>query len=462
MIPLLDPNSKEPIFAQIYRFFKEAILQNKIQKGTYLPSIRKLARDLGVSNNTIISAYQQLADEGYVQNKDRKGVVVKELDSGIWLMKDAREEKIIGKKEESPEILFDLGSARIDEKAFPMKEWRKVIQMSLDKNQYQYADYFGESSLKNALCKYLYASRGVISTSEQVIIGAGTNFLISFLPLILQRKNLKVIFEDPGYDEIRKTLSNAGCFIMPIEVNEHGIDVGRLQDLEGDLLYLTPSHQYPTGVLMPVQNRIKALQWAEKTDCYIIEDDYDSEFRYKGQPIPALQALDNQERVIYLGTFSKAFMPSLRMAYMVLPKKLLPLLDGLRYMGQTVPYFTQRAMAILLEDGLWEKHLRKMRTIYGRKYYESIEQLKIVFGEKITFRQNDSGLNIMIEIDTESSEEELIKKAFEKGILIKGTSQCRYIENHTNHRPALLFGFGNLEESRILEAMNLLKYVWSI
>ncbi|HAS42843.1 MAG TPA: hypothetical protein DCS93_20350 [Microscillaceae bacterium] len=470
MLLLLNPDSPTPLFDQIYGFFKQAIIDGTLKFNTQLPSIRQLAKSLEVSNNTVIAAYQQLTDEGYLMNVPRKGLFVANLDTQeVNPQKKGQEPpQFTPQKTEKPraDYAFNLNQAGIDEHHFPIKAWRKCINWALDKPFLQYGVYFGEPVLKKALASYLFKSRGVKTQPEQIVIGAGTIQLMSLLATLFKNKmpeksSKQVAFEEPGYQASRQVWLDYGYQVQPVAVDPlEGIRLDALEPLHPDLVYLTPSHHFPLGGIMPVAHRLQILQWAKERNCYLIEDDYDSEFRFRGKPIPALQALDTHERVIYAGTFSKAFLPSLRLAYLVLPPHLLPHLEALQHLGQSTSVNMQRAMAIFMEEGYWDKHLRKMRKVYKHKFEQALTSIQQIMGDKVTVTTQASGLSLLIKVHTDLSEETLVQKAREADIWMKGKSDAWLVPDNLPQYPHIAFGFGATPIDQIATVVEKLYQVW--
>lgn len=474
MLPLVNPQSSTPLFDQIYSFFKQSIIEGSLTKDARLPSIRKLSQSLEVSNNTVIAAYQQLTDEGYLVNVLRKGLFVANLDTQkIYSAHSAKVVEIppvkkpkVLKEKPRADYSLNLNQAAIDEASFPMKEWRKCINWALDKPSLQYGAYFGEPGLKKELANYLFQSRGVKTQPEQIVIGSGTISLMGLVATLFKNKTgnktpRQIAFEEPGYQSSRQVWIDYDYDILPVEVApKTGIRLDLLAPLHPDLVYLTPSHQYPLGCIMPVAHRLQILQWANDKDCYLIEDDYDSEFRFRGKPIPALQALDTNERVIYSGTFSKAFLPALRLAYIVLPPHLLPYLENLKHLGQNASNNMQRAMTIFMQEGYWDRHLRKMRKIYKHKYEHTISYFEEVFNNKVALSYHYAGLNVLIKVNTSWSEQELVQKAKQADLWIIGKADSWFLADNVPAAPHLFFGFGMLSIAQITEAIDKLYKAW--
>lgn len=463
MIPTIHHDDKL-LYEQIYEFYRDAILQKRLKFNYRLPSHRTLANELGIGKNTVIRAYEQLVHEGYLKNENRKGLYVSRLDHTDWQVKavplkqPGQHRQLKSFKEKKPKI--KLTDQVIDEKNFPIKEWRKCSNWALDNINFQYEENDNVDPLKEHLIKYLYYSRGVTTSPDRMIIGSGTNALLFWLAFVLKKACSKIIFEEPCYLRTRHLFSDFDYRIKPIGVNREGIDLRKLLKEKADLLYLTPSHQYPTGAAIPVGNRLKILNWARKNDTYIIEDDYDCEFRYKTRLMPSLQGLDEFQRVIYTGTFSNSIMPSLRVAYLILPENFPIDHQSYGYWTNTVPYITRKTLGYFIEKGFWERHLKKMRKLYQEKYYVCIAALKKLPENHIRFNNTPSGLNIFLSINTKLSEIELIKRALDNGIRITPASGFYYHKSNRPPLPEVLFEFGNLNINEVENVVQKLYRAW--
>ncbi|WP_335743557.1 PLP-dependent aminotransferase family protein [Salicibibacter kimchii] len=338
----LNAKSNTPLYLQIFQYFKQEIQSGRIEDGTKLPSKRKLAQHLDVSQLTVESAYDQLKAEGYIQSKPRKGLFVQKVEYDILPNQNAPQFHTTESSQISEQIKYDFHHGKIDLNYFPHKTWRKIsIDCLSDKQHLLNGDPQGEFNLRKEISMYLFQSRGVRCSPDQIVIGAGTQYLVGILCMLMNKKSV-VAVEDPGFHRTKHALKNHGIPIEPIPLDEEGIDIKRLKKSSANIAYVTPSHQFPTGVVMPISRRLELLKWAEKTGGYIIEDDYDGEFRYKGKPIPSLQGIDSSGNVIYFGTFSKSLIPSARISYMILPEELMNKYHQTLSMNkQTVPRLYQ-------------------------------------------------------------------------------------------------------------------------
>lgn len=442
----LEKDSLIPLYEQLYNEIKEAIIRGKIAEGAKLPSKRKLADYLAVSQTTIEFAYSQLVAEGYISSEARRGYFVQNLEE-LALIEQAipiviQEEKYIAT------YSIDFSPGKIDTESFPFKIWRKYakdIVNELNKDFLQLGHPQGDYLLRQQISSYLYQSRGVKCTPEQIILGSGTE---QIMPLIIRLLGKETIygFENPGYPLTHHLFLEDQQKSVPIPVDEDGVIVSRLEQTNATAMYVTPSHQFPTGAVLSATRRSQLLAWAyQQENRYIIEDDYDSEFRYTGKPIPSLQGIDQNERVIYLSTFSKSLMPSLRMAYAVLPKSLVTQYkQKYSYYSATVPRMDQYILANFMEDGYFAKHLNKMRKIYKRKL-EIITKTIAEYAPTVTISGEQAGMHIVLTILSPKTEEELVSLAEQAGIRIYGLREYITAELEGDLDPKLVLGFGGIE-----------------
>lgn len=462
----LDSNLDEPLYLQLYSFLKKEMVEGRLNPDTKLPSKRKLSTHLGISQTTVETAYQQLIAEGYVKSEPRKGLFVNKLEMDIYPIK---KEHIAARDnfQQSPlpdSISVDFGHGNIALNEFPFSIWRKLTVQSLyeDESHLLLSGHRqGDLPLRVEIAKYLYQSRGVRCEPDQIIIGAGTQYTVTFLTMLLGRERVYAM-ENPGFHRSREAFRDQGVKLLGISLDQDGIKMEDLRDSEATVAYVTPSHQFPLGMVMPISRRMELLKWANETDSYIIEDDYDGEFRYIGRPIPSLQGLDHQGRVIYLGTFSKSLIPSLRISFMVLPPPLLS-----RYQNrfsiykQTVSRLHQQTLYLFMNEGHWNRHLQKMRTTYRRKQSTLLTLITEKFGNQVTVIGVDSGLHILLEVHNSMTESELINHAEKVGVKVYPTS-VYYDVNTYSLNPMVLIGYGGVTESEIHNGITLLQKAWEL
>ncbi|MED1738418.1 PLP-dependent aminotransferase family protein [Bacillus swezeyi] len=458
--PFLNREHDEPLYQQLYMFFKNKIHSGHIQPGTKLPSKRALSKHLNISQTTVEHAYEQLTAEGYLISKPRKGWYAAETDGDF---NDHPTPPLFNTETEtSPylENVIDFHHGHVDLNSFPVSSWKKTIAKTVDASDFelfQSGSPAGDLFLRKMIAVYLRESRGVKCTPEQIIVGAGTPVVLQLLCQLFP-KGTAVGYENPGFYRSKSVLKVGGLRVMPIAVDESGICVNELHQYRPKLAYVTPSHQFPLGMVMPVGRRLKLLDWAKSHGAYIIEDDYDGEFRYAGQPIPSLQGLDQNNRVIYLGTFSKSLIPSLRVSYMVLP---LPLAERGQELcslyKQTVSRHVQQAVAQFMKSGEYQRHINRMRTLYRKKRKTLLEAVKRELGNDAATKGENAGLHIILETNGIKSEEWLVSKALEEGVKVYPASVSYDTPPQTT---AVLLGFGGLSEEAITAGIKKLKKAW--
>ncbi|MCW9129908.1 PLP-dependent aminotransferase family protein [Bacillus paramycoides] len=457
----LQLKSKTPIYLQIYKYIKREISQGTLSAGKRLPSHRNLALQLNVSRITVESAYQQLIAEGYVESKPKRGIFVAEVDINI-MSKSEQIEAYKTNNNIEEQYDYDCSQGLIDQKVFPITNWKRALQETLlqyEDDLFAKEDPQGEFVLREHISKYLYHARGVHSSPDQIIIGAGTQPLLWLLLQLLGSKKEYGI-ENPGFHRITAMIQSSDLPIHPIPLDDKGIHVSALRESGSNVAYVTPSHQFPLGIIMPLSRRLELLRWANDCKGYIIEDDYDGEFRYVGKPIPSLQGLDSNKRVIYMGTFSKSFLPSLRMGYIVLPPHLLKIYNELGgKFKQTVSTMQQLAFATFIQNGDWERHLNRSRTLYKRKHTLLVKSVTNEMGSRVQILGEQSGLHIVLHVHNGMNEQELIHAAAKHRIKLYPLSTYDFVHN-LREASYVLLGFGSIPEDSIETVVKLLKESW--
>lgn len=448
----IDQNSKISLHIQLFEALKQDIIDNyKIEEK--LPSIRKVMNIYNLSKNTVESAYSQLVAEGYIDSIPKSGYIV--IENNFTNFLDTFKDE---KKEKDEEILYDFFPARLQKESFPLKIWKRLTTKAIDESLDlgKYPNRQGEVDLRVEISKYLNTSRAVKCSANQVIIGNGFISSISLLALILNKKHNALAIEEPGYHVARKVYENHNYKIERIEVNKTGIDIAKLEKSKAKLVYLTPSHQYPTGVAIPISNRLKLLNWANKNDGIIIEDDYDSELNYVNRPIPSLQGLDTNNRVVYIGTFSKALSPALRVSYMVLPTHILKIYQELySYYDSGVSLLTQKTLHSFMKEGYWDKHLRKIRTQNKKKHNLLKSLLESKLNNSMEIVSQGGGLAILIQPRVNFDYKKLEILAIKEKIKIY-FAKPRSGDNYQ----AIMMGFGGIKEEELGNAINLFSKIW--
>ncbi len=457
-------NNEEPLYFQLYKYLKVEIQHGNIVAKTKLPSQRSLAHHLNISRNTVDTAYQQLLAEGYVVSKERQGLYVEELEKHYFQSSVLESMEMPQKSnhiKDSSVIKFDFKYGDINGKDFPYKIWRQLSMHSLHEEQshlFMYGDAQGELELRQYIATYLYEARGVKCSADQIVIGAGLQYLLGVLCNIIGRDELFGM-EDPGYHRVRYLFKDHHIKMRPIPLDEKGLSIIHLRNSHIKAIYVTPSHQFPIGHVMPISRRLELLEWAKEENAYIIEDDYDGEFRYAGKPIPALQGLDSYDHVIYMGTFSKSLIPSIKISYMVLPKNLINVYRKNSYYVQTVSRLHQHTLQLFMESGHWERHLNKSRNNYKKRYEALIKAIHQIFGDKMKIYGDSGGLHLLLEPNNNMSEDELIEKATIKGVKVYPTS-IFYATPSEELAPKVMLGFANLNEEEIFQGIELLNKAW--
>lgn len=459
----LQTNGKKCLYEQIYEHIRQEIREGKLLAGERLPSTRSLAEYLQVARSTVEYAYDQLLSEGYIESRPYRGYFVCSLEDLFQLEENQfrREVEFSGEKKEREEYRYDFSPNEIDMTYFPFGVWKKITKNILtDGNSelFSQGEPQGDYDLRLTITRYLHSSRGVNCTPEQIVVGAGNDYLLMLLEKILGRQ-IKIAMENPTYKRACQIFESFAYEIVTVDMDENGMKVSMLTESDVNAAYVMPSHQFPTGTVMPIGRRRELLKWADKGDCrFLIEDDYDSEFRYRGKPIPSLQSSDEHGRVIYLGTFSKAIAPAIRVSYMVLPKKLLKKYKEQCYFYScTVSRIDQRILNEFIRDGYFERHLNKMRKHYRSKHDVLLECLK-PFEEEFEISGEHAGLHILLTARKNAPEEYYIQSAAKRRVRVYGLSDS--LVARANSKATILLGFGGLKEDEIVQGVNLLKEVW--
>lgn len=458
----IDKSSSVPIYEQLYSALVKAILSGAVKPGASLPATRKLAEDLSVSRNTVNRAYQQLTAEGYIQPCPGKGFLINQIPAEAIPAQHPRRFQPIPR---APVPRYDFDYGNIDNQTFPYRQWRKSVNRILDSAEVcrniLYPHYMGEAELREEVARYLYRSRNVICGPEQIVITCGHQHSVEILANLFASGEKRCAMEEPGYDGIRAVFTNHHYKMRYIPVEADGIAVEEVTLHPLELLYITPSHQFPTGAVLSVAKRMRLLEWVRKTGAYIIEDDYDSELRYYTNPIPSLQSLD-QERVIYTGTFSKALSPAIRIAYIVLPRDLLGAYhDYYCLYGAQVSPLHQLALADFIANGHFERNINRLRTLY-RKKQDALKSAVIeTFGSRVRVSGEGAGLHLLLDLDTDIPPEVLIEKAASIDIRLYSVKSC-YADPARAPRCQLQFGFPTIPMEKFPMLLRQLKEVWEL
>jgi len=431
------------LYVDIYEQFKRLILEKKYEENQKLPSKRKLAASLKVSPLTVEAAYQQLIAEGYVYAIEKKGYFVsKQVD--LKLTNAQFNFESISKKVQDP-YLYSFETNVVDTTLFPNATWAKLSREVISENHHEMLNITapqGLEELRIEIAKYLEIYRGMHVTPDRIVIGSGSTSMISMIIELLGRHQ-KYAIEKPGFHKIEQLFLANNTHIDYIPIDEQGLSVETLKNRNIHAVHVTPSHHYPLGIVMPISRRIELLNWATQKKAYIIEDDYDSEFRFQGKPIPALHGLDQNDRVIYMNTFTKSLAPSFRMSYMVLPQHLMHKYHQMSsYHGCTVPTFEQYVLYKFMHRGYFERHINRMRNHYREKL-EVIRDL-IYPHPWIKLHGDDAGLHFMMEINTQDHLLTL-KKRLEQAKIHATVIEDQNVFSH----PCIIIGYSGIEMKMI-------------
>lgn len=432
----------EPLYIQLYTYYKELIEAGTLKAGTKLPSIRKCAMERRMSRTTVEAAYMQLAAEGYVMPQAGSGFYVSELEYPSAQPMEAQPKL----PEDKQKIRYDLASATVDRKSFNFDIWRRYIKSALRNTErlLSYGDVQGEYDLRKALCDYVREKRGVVCTPEQIVVGAGVQSLLQILCSLTGSRS-PVAFTGMVFKQGEAVFQDRG--VETLRVDQIDEDYTCFEERKVAMLYTSPSHITPWGGVMPMKIRLGLLAFAEKNNCLIIEDDYDSEFNYYTRPTPSLQGLDGGRHVVYMSTFSKLLVPSLRVSFMVLPIGLMKQYeDKGRYYNQTVSKVEQIALCQFIRDGHLEKQIKKARKVYMGKQEKFIESIESVFGTGAIVQKGSGGFLICVEVPTQLSvataREHLLAKSIQVSAIEKGEQGLQ-----------LTLSYSSMQEEVFIEAL---------
>lgn len=456
-------NPQNPLYKQLYTYIVNEIINSRLTENHKLPSIRELSRQLNISKNTVETAYQQLSAEGYIYSRAKSGFYVNAIGhipgynpQALSTDEDARENCA------AAVIEYDFSSDYIDQESFNFPIWKKHINKALKDNQQYltYGSHQGEYVLRKEIARYLRQSRGVVCTPEQVIVGAGVQSLLHILCALLKPSCNSIAFEDPGFQKGRQIFHDHNFNVIPIPLENGAISISLLSQSKAQIVYVSPSHQFPMGSTMPINKRLQLLKWAHENNSIIIEDDFDSELRYYAKPIPSLQGLNNGNGVVYLSSFSKILLPSLRISYLVLPPNLLAAYEEIRNKyNQTSSTIEQIALAQFMKDGCLERHIRRLRKIYAKKNQLITEAIHNTMKDKVIVRGKETGLYLLLEIKTSRTTEQIVATAEKTGVKLTPASNY-YIDKSPPEYPQILLFYGGIPKEHIIPAIRTLKKAW--
>ncbi|MDQ3063815.1 MAG: PLP-dependent aminotransferase family protein [Acidobacteriota bacterium] len=473
---MLDEKSEIPLYRQIYETIRRSILSGDFHSGRQLPASRLLAKQLVVSRMTVINAYDQLLAEGYLESKAGAGTYVAEhlpenflqtprveprknetetsprilklSKYGKNVLKESR--AVLRNSQATPIVPFQHGLAAIDE--FPFDIWTKLASKcyyALRRDEFGYGEPAGFYPLREAIAAHLKSARAVNCTPEQIIITNGAQHAFDLISRILLEPKTEVWFENPGYFGAKQVFQSFEAKLVPVPVDKDGFDLAAAlkQSRNARLVYVTPSHQFPLGVTMCLPRRLKLLEWAKKAEAWIIEDDYDSEFRYEGRPLASLQGLDRDGRVLYIGTFSKTIFSALRLGCLVVPKDLIEIFTAVRALGGLhSPLIDQATLAGFINEGHFARHIRRMRRLYEERQEILIAEVKKHLAGKLEVKKLVSGMHVIGWLNDDVEDLVVAKKAAEFGVTVAAVSSHSLTKKE---RGGLILGYTAINEKQI-------------
>lgn len=450
-----------PIYLYLYNCLKEDIMAGRLAPGEKLPSKRSFANNNGISTITIQNAYDQLVSEGYVYTLPKRGYYVAKLDHYGNKLPNTDISYDIKVQKESREALYDFSNNGVDPEHFPFSVWTRISRevMSHKKEDLMaISPSGGARELREAIAGHLRSFRGMLVDPDQIVVGAGTEYLYGLIVQLLGKKKGYVI-ENPGYKKLEKIYRQWGIDVSYAAMDDKGLALEDLRGSRAQVAHICPNHHFPTGITMPASRRYEILAWAnEQRDRYIIEDDYDSEFRMGGKPIPTLFSIDGCEKVIYINTFSKSLTPTIRISYMVLPVHLANLFyEKMSFSACTVSNFEQYTLAKFIREGYFEKHINRMRLYYKRLRKNVMETMKKSrIGDYCSIIESDSGLHFLLKVNEDLSAIKMKERLRESGILVN-TMEDYYFERAEEESNLFIVNYSNLTTDKLLAALGIIE-----
>ncbi len=469
-IPISRPG--EPLFRQVYRGTRQAILSGALCPGERLPSTRDLAEQLGVSRTVILLAYDHLLAEGFVTGRGGSGTFVSSGMArnvapgtrGLARVRLSRFGKTVSGSiatVNTPALLptiprYNFVYGRSDLATFPFALWRRLLLRQARKastKQFDYGSALGNTDLRAAICAHLRRSRAVVCEPDDVIVVNGSQQALDLVIRVLVDPGDAVALEDPQYDGIREALRAAGARLRAVPVDREGLDPAQLPD-DARLVFVTPSHQFPTGVILPLERRLALLNWARRKNAVIVEDDYDGEFHYEGRPLESLQGLDREGRIVYIGTFSRTVFPSMRIGYVIAPKSLVPSLTAAKWLCDLhSASLEQQTLADFIAGGMYERHLRRLRRRNTARRAALLESIAKYLGDRVEVTGAGAGAQVVLWPRKKVSEDAVIEAAAHLGVGIYGMAHC-WLRRPIG--PGFILGYARLSEQEIREGIRLL------
>lgn len=466
----LEDRGTVPIYDYLYKCIRDDILSGKIKKDEKLPSKREFAKHNKVSVITIENAYSQLLTEGFIYSLPKKGYYASDVLKNVEYTKNNQDivtqsQKEFVTKYADHEYFVDLKSNSASVDNFPFSVWSKLMREVLsvrNTSLLKIVPFNGFAELRMVLSEYLYRFRGISVSPDQIIIGAGTEYLYSRLIQMLGKEHkLHFAVEDPGYKKITEIYDSNGLEYSYIPVDSNGMQIDELEHSNANIAHISASHLYPLGQIMPIKRRQELLRWAaEREERYIIEDDYDCEFRINGKPVPPIKSYDSYNKVIYINTFSKTLSPSIRISYMVLPEKLMEkYIDTMSFYACTVSSFEQYTLKRFIQEGYFERHINRMRNYYKNLHNDIIKAVKKSgLINRALICEGNAGTHFLLKLITDKTDKELIQKAAEYDVNIAFVSEYCH-SDPLKYRHILIVNYSDIVLDRIEYALNVLEKI---
>jgi GntR family transcriptional regulator/MocR family aminotransferase len=468
---LAIPLSKkgEPLFRQVYLGLRQAILSGAFFADDRLPSTRDLAEQLGISRTVALLAYDQLLAEGFVVGRGGSGTYVSGSLNRSGPKRPERSAKLPLSRfgaaaaaaagvvdfpsRQAPPLRYDFVYGRTDMATFPFEAWRRLLlrhARSAPVRELDYAPAVGSLALREAICGHLRRSRAVVCDPSEVIVVNGSQQALDLVVRVLVERGDRVAIEDPQYPGTRGVLRAAGAQLRPVPVDREGLNPAKLPE-HASLVFVTPSHQFPTGAILPLARRLELLDWARRKNSVIVEDDYDGEFHYEGRPLESLQGLDTEGRIVYLGTFSRTVFPALRIGYVIVPKSLAPAFTAAKWLSDLhSATLEQQCLAEFISSGMYERHLRRLRRRNTARREALLDAIHKHLGERVEVTGDGSGAHVVLWPRKRVSEESVIADAAARGVGIYGISEFFLMRPS---RIGFMLGYLRMNEKEIGEGI---------
>ena len=457
-----------PLYLFIYNCLKQDITSGKLLAGEKLPSKRAFARNNGISTITVQNAYDQLVSEGYIYTQPKRGYFVADIVKVQAPVVDAAVSYKIHVPEKPAEGIYDLSDNSMDPANFPFSVWTKVSREIMSNRKEELMTISpsgGVRELREAIANYLKSFRGMLVDPDQIIIGAGTEYLYGIITELLGKEKIYAI-ENPGYKKLVNIYKQRDIQCRFASLDDNGVTVAELNRTKADVAHICPTHHFPTGITMPASRRYELLAWANASrDRYILEDDYDSEFRSGGRPLPTLFSIDGCEKVIYVNTFSKSLSPTIRISYMILPVHLANrYYEKLSFYACTVSNFEQYTLAEFIQQGYFEKHINRMRLFYMRRRKNIIENIKgSAIGEKCRIIENDAGLHFLLQVEADLNMQNLKELLLKNGIKVRSLDEYYLADNASDSldkQNLYIINYSRLNDTMIKEVLDICEHIF--